>query len=149
MADKTESPTPSQADTNATLGKVLERLADRIEYGPTPQIRAARAKIKTPWNPTGAVRRIKLNRPVYFNGHRLREITLSDGEITGLNKLKAGRYHNRKWLVVEADLDGKNESSIQVFVPNKTEADRLETKSAARNLQEILDLIIAEQGKAA
>jgi hypothetical protein len=142
VADKETVTTPSE---QANLAKVLERLADRADYGPTPQVRTGRAKIKTPWNPTGALDRPSLSRSTFLNGHRLRETTLSDGEIAGLNQLKAGRYHNRKWLVVEADVDGRDESSVQVFIPNKTEADRLETKSVARNLQEILDLILAEQ----
>lgn len=138
--EKVAESTPSKDLT--TIAEVLHRLVDRTEAGPVPQVRIANAKFKTPWNPTGTQDRPSLSRTTFLNGHRLREITLSDEEITLFNKLKPGRYHNRKWLVVEAD--SENGSSIQVFIPNKTEADRLETKAAASNLAGILRIMTSD-----
>lgn len=145
MDDTTQAPAAPPQDMN--LVKILERLATRTEAGPVPQISMARAKIKTPWNPSGSRSRPKLSRPTYLNGHRLQEMLLSNEEIRLLNKLTAGKYQDRKWLVVEADTD-RDGSTVQVFLPNKTESDRLSLKGKARNLTEALTLILDEAAAA-
>jgi hypothetical protein len=135
--------TGMQAQQMGALTEILGRLVTRTEAGPIPQVPLARAKIATPWNPKGDRVRPTLSRPTYLNGHRLREITLSNEEITLLNQLTPGRYRNRKWLVVDTDTDGQG-SAVQVYLPNKTEADRLEMKSVAKDLADALRLIVAE-----
>lgn len=145
--DEVTGAIPERPDANTQalqmVTEVLGRLVDKNEAGPIPQIPVARAILPTPWHPSGSKVRPELARTAYLNGHRLREIMMSDEEITLINGLRAGRYMNRKWTVVDTDGDG-NAASIQIFLPNKTEAERLEQKSLARNFVEVLRMIHAE-----
>ncbi len=104
----------------------------------------SKAIIRTPWNPTGAKKRPNLARPTYLSGARLKEITLSTEEITLLNQLKPGKYHGKKWVVVERDGD-KDGSAIDVLVPNRTPEQKLEHQAAVKDLADMLRQIVAEQ----
>ncbi len=140
------TPQDQQAQMMLTMANVLERLVDKNETGPIPQIPTARAILPTPWHPSGELSRPSLSRTTYLNGHRCREILMSNEEIVLCNGLKSGRYQNKRWTVVDTDGDG-NAASLQIYLPNKTEADRLEQKSLARNFAEVLRMIHAEMAE--
>jgi hypothetical protein len=137
----------SQAQTNQRLTAALEAIAGRAETGPTPQIPFAQAKFQTPWNPTGEPYKVELSRPTWINGHRLRELLLSQEEIVKLNKLRAGKYHDRKWIVVESDGDsGESSSMVSLFFPNKTPEQKIDLARTlgGRGLVALLDMILEE-----
>lgn len=127
----------------AKLVDVLERLTKIQEQQPIPQQSMAQAKHITPWNPTGAKMRPRLKRRVFQNGHPLSDGRLHDEEILLLNGLKPGRYRNRQWLVLERDMEGT--SSLHLYIPDATEAQRLENaRLAPRGLADVLLLIHEE-----
>jgi hypothetical protein len=142
--------------SNAQMAQAIMKIAESSERGPIKQIPLAKAVIRTAVNPEGKKdhRRPKLKRATYLNGYRLREALLKEEEIKLLNTVKAGRYHNKKWSVREVEAgDDESGSSINIYVPNKTQGDRLLLAQAAvhptdpkRNgLIAVLDKIIAEQ----
>lgn len=158
MAEETKDEVQEEAQVTQKqtveemLVGVLGKLAERQDEGPIKQIPIAKAKYRTPWNPTGAKRKFKLKRATFLNGFRLRENRLHDETIQLLNQLKAGKYQNRKWVVVEADGDQDNEgmnSTVSIWIPNKTVGDRLKLAELGgqRGLPALLELIIAEQSK--
>jgi hypothetical protein len=147
VSGSTPGTVDTQAATVAALGKVaevLEGLTRKADAGPVQQIPIAKAKFVTPWHPTGERRRPKLARPTFLNQHRLREMLMSNEEIELCNQLKPGFYQNRRWRVVTTDADG-GVASMSIYLPNKTEADRLEMKTKARDLADALRMIVAEQ----
>jgi len=122
------------------LVDVLKRLTTIQERQPIPQETVAQATFVTPWNPTGKKTRPRLRRRVFLNGHPLSDTRLTEDEVTLLNSLKHGRYHNRQWLVLERDEEGT--SSLHVFFPNKTEAQRIEhARMAPNGLVDLLRLM--------
>jgi hypothetical protein len=127
------------------LAQALARIVDQGETGPIRQVSVAKAKIRTPWNPTGAKVRAKLSRTVRMNGFTLRERMMSDEEITLLNQVQPGKYHDKKWVVMQVDGDADG-SAIDLFIPNKTHADQIETvrASVTGDLAGILRVIVAE-----
>lgn len=125
------------------LVAAIELLAAQQEAGPVKQIPLAKAKFCTPWNPTGKRYREELRRPTYLNGHRLRSMMLSEDEIQLLNQLTPGRYHDNRWTVIERHQDDEG-TAIQVYIPNRTLQQRLEWKSAAKDLTDALRQIVAE-----
>jgi hypothetical protein len=127
----------------ASLIQSIAVMAARQDAGPIPQISAAKAVYRTPWNPTGNKKRPKLKRTTYLSGARLRDALLSDREILLLNKLTAGKYHGGQWVVLEKD--EAQGAEVSLFVPNKTQEQRIELKGAARNLEDLLTQIVNEQ----
>jgi len=126
-----------------TILQVLERLTQIQEAQPVPQQTVAQATYVTPWNPTGKRQRPRLRRRVFENGHPISDGRLTDEEITLLNGLKHGRYHSRQWTVIERDEEGL--TSLHLFFPNKTEADRMAiARIAPRGLADLLVLIHQE-----
>lgn len=143
------SASPTDSATTAILGqmtKVLTSLVGKSEAGPTPQIPFAQAKFKTPWNPTGKKYRVGLTRETYMNGHQLREGRLSEEEITLLNQLKAGKYYNKQWTVIETD-EGDGKHTVEIIIPNRTQEQRMALTIAhgGRGLVGICEKILAEQ----
>lgn len=135
--------TPAATSDDVTMKELLKKLVDVQLAQPIPQKSMAQAIYRTPFNPTGKKRRPKLSRKTLMNGHPLSEAFLTDREILLLNQLKAGKYQNRRWTVTE--LDGEGTSTVQLFIPNKTQADRIEMAQKGKTLADLLDLIIAEQ----
>lgn len=86
----------------------------------------------------------KLTRPVYQNGTRLFAPKLHVEEIESFNKIvRPGRYINRLIEVILRQ-EGSDEV-LELRYKNKTADDRMEHKSAYRDLREMLRLILAEQ----
>lgn len=126
--------------------EALDKIANRSEAGPTPQIPFAQAKWQTPWNPTGERYARLLKRTVRLNGHRLSEITMSQPEIDALNDLKPGRYNDRKWTVIEED-GGADGSAINIYLPNHRPEQRMENTIMAKGqgLMGVLGIMLSEQ----
>lgn len=131
------------AVTNDQLAAALVTLAASQESAPIRQIPLARAKVRTPWNPTGDKKRPKLSRVTRLNGFRLKESRLSNDEIRGFNALQPGKYNGRKWIVTSSqDEEG---SAIDIYLPNKTAAHRIEFRSTCPNgLPDALNLMARE-----
>ncbi len=150
VAEETKDEVKPKVDREAALLEILGRLSERQDEGPIKQVPVARALYRTPWNPTGKKNRPKLKRATYLNGFRLREMRLTEENIALLNKVKAGKYQDRKWVVVESDGDSEDGgASVNIWIPNKTVQDRLKlaNKSAGRGLAALLELIVEEQSK--
>lgn len=131
---------------NLRMIDILEKLSNRNEAGPTPQIPFASAKFCTPWNPTGKPYRDTLKRKTFVNDFQIRELTHSEEEIRLLNLVKPGRYNKRKWLVREED-SGEAGHSLHIYFPNRTQAQRIEltAEHKGRGLVGLLERILAEQ----
>jgi hypothetical protein len=133
------------------FSKFLEGQADS---GPIRQIHISKAKIKTPWNPTGRPYRVRLDRNTYMNGHQMREAMMTEEEISLFNQLKGGLYHNKRWMVQVREMGEEGSSSeVLLWIPNKTQDDRvrlakdcMHPSDPKRNgLLAILDRILDEQ----
>lgn len=124
---------------------MLQQQQELAEAGPIRQIPAHKAKFRTPWNPDGNKRRVVLSRVCYLNGYRLREIMMSEREVELFNTIRPGKYNKNRWVVIEKpNSNEEDKSELHLYVPNKTEADRMRNKEDARNLTEILDKIVSE-----
>lgn len=94
----------------------------------------------SPWNPTGKRDRVKLTRPTYLHGIIVNPLTHTEEEITLWNKIKPGRYIDRK-VEVRMQQDG----SIDLSWPGaKTDA-RIEFYSRFPTLASLLQAVIAER----
>lgn len=115
------------------------------ETAPQKQVHISRYTGRTPFNPTGAKRaaRPKLNCTFVQNGGKVVASRLFDAEIALINKLKPGRYLDRKVEVVERIENGEKE--IELRYSNSSVEQRMEMKNVARSLEEMLTKIIAEQ----
>jgi len=133
----------SLLESIATMAKALSVEAD---VAPIKQVPLAKYKAQTPWNPEGKPEHVrpKLRRTVYLSNRRLSESFLSDEEITLLNRIKAGKYNERRWVVVETDGEADG-SAISIIIPNKTPEDRMRLKGEAPDIATVLRRIIAEQ----
>lgn len=161
MSDEKPDPNAPVTMTQSQLQMLLESIASMAksqqefnEGGPIRQIPISKTKIQTPWHPTGEKKRPRLRRVTWLNGYRLREIMLSDKEITLLNQLRAGRYNGNRWTVIEsagATINNGDEGQdatngeVSLYVPNKTQADRIRLKGEARDLEALLSKILDEQ----
>lgn len=147
-----------QGETNETIAAAIAKIAEASENGPIRQIPASKALFKTPWNPTGKKRgkRIRLSRATYLNGHRLREMMMSEDEINLCNSVKAGLYNGRRWTVQVKEAAGQSEGrEVLIWIPNKSTADRLQlakdsvhpSDPSKNGLVAILERIVDEQSR--
>lgn len=129
--------------TDEALKQALVTIAASQEHAPIRQIPLAKARIRTPWNPTGDKKIPKLSRVTRLNGFRLKESRLKNDEIRAFNKLKPGKYHRGKWLVIASnDEEG---AAIDVYFPNKTAAHRIDFRSTCPNgLLDALNIMVRE-----
>jgi len=146
-----EAPAPTSQSTqdqvNAKLTAVLERLTEQADRGAVKQIPLAKAKIRTPWNPTGDRMRPKLQRITRMNGFRLTETKLTNNAIRLFNQLRAGKYNQGRWVVMEStDPAAGNSGAVDLYVQNKSFADRIQLKGDAPTIDVLLWKIVKEQG---
>lgn len=140
------APQTSQDEINAKLSQVLEKLADNVDRGPVKQVPLAKAIVRTPWNPTGSRLRPRLQRVTRMNGYRLTETKLTNNAIRMFNQLKGGKYNGGRWVVIDSTDPSGVGGAIDLYVQNKSFADRIQLKADARNIDELLWKIIKEQG---
>ena len=133
-----------ESQLNSRLVEAIEKLADAQTTGPIKQIPISKAIIRTPWNPSGSRLRPKLSRHTFMNGFRMHEQTMKNDAIRLFNQLKPGKYNKGRWVVIAAD--EQEGTTINLYVQNKSFADRIQLKSDARNLVELLTKIVQEQG---
>ncbi len=131
------------AITSESVAQAMARFIQRDDDGPIRQVSVHKAKYRTPWHPSGDPNRPKLTRKMRLNGVQLRDRMLSNKEIDLLNQVKPGKYHNKRWFVMETDGD-EDGSKVDIFLPNKTQQDRLALAGDARNLEEVLTIIVNE-----
>lgn len=145
-----QSKMSTQDQVNDRLARAIEMLAEKQDAGPVKQIPLPKAKIRTPWNPTGkkARDRAKFERQSYMNGHRLREGMHHEREIELFNQIRHGRYLNGKVTVLEISGGAEGSDRVDLYVKNKTIQDRLEMASFAPSLEILLTNILAEQSAA-
>jgi hypothetical protein len=94
------------------------------------------------WNETPGVLRPTLSRRTVFCGAEQKERQLLTEEILLFNQLQPGRYHNRRWEVIERD-EGSDGKAIEVRIPVATVDDRMSLPSLVEILKEIV-----QEGKA-
>lgn len=127
----------------------IDKLANAItnavaEAGPVKQIHISRYTAKTPWNPTGSKQRPKMRCRFFQNGFEIREAFVTDEDIDRLNKIRPGRYLNRKVEVIQRNEHGNE--SMELRYSNATIEQRMELKNEARSLSEMLKRIVSEAG---
>jgi len=129
---------------NMKIATALERLAERQDAGPIPQIPITKAIHKTATNPTGGPRPV-LKRAFYQNGNPVRPVNLTNREIELINQLKAGAYHNSRWYVTVENV-GDGQQRVHVQVPNKAQEDKLAVARLVgnRGFEAILELMVEE-----
>lgn len=114
------------------------------ETAPVKQVHISQYRPKSPWNPAGKRQheRPHLRGEFLQNGQRMIEDRLSEKEIELLNKIRPGRYINRKVEVIERQSNG--EVTVEIRYNNQTADQRSELKNEARNLTEMLQRIVDE-----
>lgn len=145
--------TPSGDTVNAQLAQAITDLADQAQRGPIKSLPVHKTKQRTPWNRSGAKHRIKFNCPIFLNGFRLQERMHSVEEIKLLNQiaLKPGHYGPGKRMLVISKSGPEGVHEINIWLPNKTQQDRMDTKQFGMNvdpsksgLVTILEKLLAE-----
>lgn len=143
--DSTDTPVP--APTDNALVEALARLVSASEDGPIKQVSIAKATYRTPWYTKGPNdTRPKFARKTRINGFLLRERTHSNEEIQLCNQLKPGKYNNRRWFVTLTE--GDEGTALDIYLPNKTQSDRLVLAQTAPDLVQALKLMINEGSRA-
>lgn len=143
------SPIPQGRKRSVNVSSVdVKELAQALkeaiqETAPIQQVHISRYVAKTPFNPTGSKTRPKLRGLFLQNGGRMVEDRLTNDEITLLNKIRPGRYLDRRVEVIERTENG--ETSVEIRYSNASMEQRLELKNRARNLKEMLQGILDEQ----
>lgn len=94
----------------------------------------------SPFNNPSNPRTAKLKGKFYQNGIMINPAFLTQQETELLNQLKTGQYNHKKWSVTR-----RRDGSLELRYPNKTIEQRMEHKNIARNLKEMLELILTEQ----
>jgi hypothetical protein len=137
----------------ATAGLDMDAFADRIAAGVAKGLAASQPRRKvtageyarrhtTPYSDGS----IKLTRALYQCGARCSPHMLTNREIELANKIdRSGRYINRLVEVI-LGLDG-SEEVVQLRWPCDTPDKRMELKGLARNFEDILQQVVAEQEK--
>jgi hypothetical protein len=130
------------AADNSELKTLVEVLVeDARDRKASKQVPLGKAKVKTPWNPSGELRKVKLkHKKFYQNGAEVNTDLMTDDEIALVNQLKPGRYNKRKWEVVK-----RKDKSLDVRYPNKTLQQRWQLKAEASNFSAIIQKILLEQ----
>lgn len=113
------------------------------ETAPIKQVHISRYSAVTPFNPTGKKVRTKLNCNFTQNGARVNIARLTDEELELINKLKPGRFFERRVEVVERIENG--ERDIDIRYNNATNEQRMENKNLFRNLRELLQGCVDQQ----
>lgn len=98
---------------------------------------------KSVYNPTGKPRPEYLKYESAFqNGIKINPEFLTNEEISLFNRIKPGRYNDRKWEVVSRD---EGEKTIELRYPNKSQEERFDLIQKAPSLVAMLNLILSEQ----
>jgi hypothetical protein len=122
-----------------TLVEVL--VEDARDKKASKQVPVGKAKYRTPWNPTGEIRKVKLKaKKFYQNGAEVNPDMMSDEEVTLVNQLKPGRYNKRKWEVVK-----RRDKSLDLRYPNRTLQQRWAMQQEGGGFSGILKKILIEQ----
>lgn len=129
---------------NERMATALELLAKNADAGPIKQIPVGKAIIRTSFNPTGSKLRPRLTRSTRMNGFKLQEQTLHNESIRMFNALPAGKYNHGRWVVI--CLDNREGTAVDLYVQNKSMADRMQNKADARDLRHLLAKILVEAG---
>jgi hypothetical protein len=122
-------PTATEASNSAATLLVMQKMLENMDNGRVQQVPLAKARIITPWNPTGKKNheRLRLTRNTYQNGARVVAERLTEEEIAAFNKLKPGRYGvDRKLVVIK-----RNDGSIELRYPNRSIEERMENGKLA------------------
>jgi hypothetical protein len=81
--------------------------------------------------------RPKLTRKTIFCGAIEEERRLSDEEILLYNQVTPGRYHNRRWEVIERE-EGSDGKTVEIRIPVSTVDDRMQLPSLVNILKEMI-----------
>lgn len=127
-----------ETETLKDLVKSVKSLAEAQES--TRQKTVLEITENSPFNNPGNPRTAKLKGKFFQNGTQINPAFLTQQETVLLNQLKTGSYNHKKWQVTR-----RRDKSIDLRYPNKTIEQRMENKGLARNLEEMLKLIITEQ----
>jgi hypothetical protein len=128
--------------TEVALIESVAKIANALDEERNSQVPLHKAKIPTPFNPTGARNRPKLARPVWFNGAPLNPVFLTNEEIDLCNQLKAGRYNGRQWQVIERTEDP--DKPLEIRVQDASVEARMELYKHAPSFAALCKSMIAE-----
>lgn len=138
-ADETTGQQFATKDDLAELGKTI---ATGITTGMTAM---TRPKVTIGQYVAARRRKVKLDREMYQNNHRLNYDTLTDKEVVLLNRLtRPGRYINRRVDVIIKD---ENPDQVIVYIrySDKTADQRFENGKHWRDFEELVNKLVVEQ----
>lgn len=151
--EQTEPSAPGQAPLArpATQDQMAQMMAAMLEIAKSlssaeqrresqRQLSITEIKPDSPWNPEGKRDRLKLSRATSLHGIALNPLTHSEEEIALFNKLKPGRYIERR-VEVRMTQDG----SIDLSWPGAKNDTRIEFYSRFPTLVSLLQAVIAER----
>ena len=141
-ASTTESSNiPVSVDTN-TLAAALTAAINAAK--PPEKKNIFNRKGQTPWDAREGEVKPKLKRKVSQHGIGLDEDFLTPEQVSLFNKLRPGTYLNGDVTVTR-----RKDKGINIHYPVKTVAQRMRMVSThgVRNLTELLERIVSEQGK--
>ena len=125
--------------------QMSQGIAAGINEARPRKVTAGQYDPKTPWQPNKK-KALKLTRNTFQNGTWLNPATLNNTEIGLLNRLnRSGRYIGRL-IEVLVRQDGSDEV-VELRYKNRTTDERMEHRSAYRDLADMLAKIVDEQDK--
>lgn len=120
------------------VAESMEKIVARNES--TRQLSYAEILPVTPWNPEGKRNRVGFKRPTFMHGIQLNPLMHSEEEMALFNKLKPGRYIDRK---VEVQLTQQGEINIQ-WAGARADT-RIEMYTRFPSITLLLNAVIAER----
>ncbi len=127
-----------ETETLKDLVRSMKELAESQQIGRQKSV--LEVKPDTPWDNAANPRTSKLRGEVYCNGVEVNPEFINEEETVLFNQLKSGTYNHKKWTVRRS-----RDGNLEFWYPNKTVEQRMEIKDVARNLTEMLKLIVMEQ----
>ncbi len=98
---------------------------------------------KSAFNPSGKPRKENLKyEAVFQNGYKVNPEFMTDEEIALANRIKPGRYNDRKWEVIVRE-DGEARS-LEIRYPSKSQEDRFDLMLKAPSFVQMATQILAE-----
>lgn len=140
---KAAEPAPlTQADiTSQAMLRIAQAMEARMAREESVrQIPITEIKPVTPWNPEGKKNRREFSRATFLNDVMLNPMTHSEAEMALFNKLKPGRYLNRR-LEVQKNANGE----INVVWNGKTLDKRMSFYSEFPSITLLLNAILKER----
>jgi hypothetical protein len=130
---------------NEFLEAFREQTAALVDMMPAKKVPFSRFKTRSPFNPTGRKRKLKV--VLYQNGYRANPKTLTDTEFDIINssKVRPGQYLSKIVTVrVDRAVSAEDQDKLYISYHNKTPDQRMMNKDHWNGFDDLLRKIVAE-----